>query len=50
MRVCLSGLVMLCGAPWASSAKAQQVPRFNIETTSKAAQPRRLRAQQEHIS
>jgi hypothetical protein len=39
MRACLLGLVLLCSSPWASSAKAQQVPRLDIEATCKAAQP-----------
>jgi hypothetical protein len=33
------GFVLLCSALWGSSALAQQVPRFNIEATCRAAQP-----------
>lgn len=39
MRTCTLGLVLICSSLWASSAMAQQPPRFNVEATCRAARP-----------
>jgi hypothetical protein len=39
MKACSLGFVLLCSILWGSSAMAQQMPRFNVEATCRAAQP-----------